>query len=202
MEEKELLEKAVMLFMQYGIKSMTMDEVARQLGISKKTLYQFVSNKNELVAKAVEMKIHEEQDCICQLFEPKGNPIDELMEMTEFVQANMKKLHPSIMFDLRKYHPDAWQRLNDHKEKFIYETVKGNLERGVESGYYRSNMVPEIVARLYLSMVSMIIDPMNFSDNQYHQAEIHEQMMRYHFNGIVNDKGRKYIKEKFKANNI
>lgn len=202
MEEKEILEQVVALFMQYGIKSMTMDEIARQLGISKKTLYQFVSNKNELVEKAVALKIHEEQQCICQLFESKGNPIDELMEMTAFVGSNMKQMHPSVIFDMKKYHIDAWKKLNNHKEKFIYDTILRNLEKGVEFGLYRDNLIPEIVAKFYLCMVNTIIDPTNWSASEIDKSIIYEQMMRYHIRGIANEKGRIYLKEKFKTNNI
>lgn len=203
MEEKEILVKVVELFMRFGIKSMTMDEIARQLGISKKTLYQFVSNKNELVEKAVALKITEEQDCICQLFQPKGNAIDELMEMTTFVGANMKEMHPSVIFDMKKYHFDAWKKLNNHKESFIYETILNNLKKGVESGLYRDNLIPEIVAKFYLCMVNTIIDPANWSSaSEMDRPTVYEQMMRYHIRGIANDKGRAYLKEKFNQNNL
>ena len=202
MEEKDILEQAVSLFIRFGIKSMTMDEIARQMGISKKTLYQFVSNKNELVYKSVEMKINEEQDCLHGLRESDNNPIDELMEMTKFVKANMKEIHPSVIFDMKKYHPDAWKLMNDHKERFIYESIKCNLERGVEAGLYRDNMHAEIVARLYLAMVTQIMEFSGEFETVFTQADIYEQLVRYHIRGIANEKGRKYLKEKFKNNNI
>ncbi len=202
MEEKEILDQVVSLFMQYGIKSMTMDEIARHLGISKKTLYQFVSNKNELVIKVMEAKLKEEKDCIYQMYQSGGNPIDELMEITSFVRSNMKEIHPSVLFDLKKYHPEAWKLMNDHKENFIYNSIMHNLQKGVEAGLYRDNLVPDIIARLYLGMVNVIIDKEVFSANDYSQADLHEQMMRYHIRGIANEKGRAYLKEKFSANNL
>lgn len=204
MEEKDLIIKAGELFMLYGVKSMTMDEIARQMGVSKKTLYQYVSNKNELVEKVVSTRIDKEQECICQLVEPKGNAIDQLMEMTEFVRENMKRMHPSVMFDLQRYHMEAWQMISDHKEKFIYETIKANLEKGIEDGLYRSNLIPEIVARFYLSMVNTVMNPIESGmiDLGFEPGEIHEQMMRYHIRGIANEEGRDYLKEKFKKSNI
>jgi AcrR family transcriptional regulator len=204
MEEKDILNKAGELFMLYGIKSMTMDEIARQMGISKKTLYQFVSNKNELVEKVVAMRIHQEQECICQMVEPKGNAIDQLMEMTDFVRTNMKCMHPSVIFDMQKYHQDAWKVIQDHKQKFIYETVKTNLAKGIENGLYRENLEPSIIARFYLEMVNTVMDPIQsgFAEMGFEQSEVHEQMMRYHIRGIANEKGRNYLKEKFNTNNI
>ena len=188
--------------MQYGIKSMTMDEIARQMGISKKTLYQYVSNKNELVVKVMAMKLSEEKDCMYQLFDSGNNPIDELMQITDFVRSNMKEMHPSVIFDLKKYHPDAWKLMHEHKENFIYNSITHNLQKGVEEGLYRDNLVPEIIAKLYLGMVNVIISGENFAESKYNQAELHEQMIRYHIRGIANEKGRKYLKEKFKGNNL
>lgn len=202
MEEKEILDQVITLFMQYGIKSMTMDEIARQLGISKKTLYQYVANKNELVTKVMAMKLGEEKDCIYQLFESGSNPIDELMQITDFVRSNMKEIHPSVMFDLKKYHPDAWKLMQDHKESFIYNSIMHNLKKGVDTNLYRENLIPEIIAKLYLGMVNVIISGENFSESNYSQAELHEQMIRYHIRGIANENGRNYLKEKFKGNNI
>jgi len=204
MEEKDILIKAGELFMTYGIKSMTMDEIARQMGISKKTLYQHVSNKQDLVEKVVSSRISEEQECICEMVGPKGNAIDQLMEMTDFVRGNMKKMHPSVMFDLQKYHPEAWKKLQDHKEKFIFDTIKLNLIEGIEDGMYRNNLEPEIVARFYLSMVNTVLNPIEsgFIELDFDQSEIHEQMMRYHIRGIANEKGRSYLKEKFNKKNI
>lgn len=202
MEEKNILEQAVSLFIQFGIKSMTMDEIARQLGISKKTLYQHVENKNDLVKKAVEMKISAEQSCLCDIYKENGNAIDELMEMTEFVKSNMKEVHPSILFDMQKYHPEAWKLIEDHKKGFVFQCIKDNLEKGVDSGIYRDNLHPEIIAAFYLSMMNTIFEKASFQESKYEHGEIHEQMMRYHIRGIANEKGRAYLKEKFKNNNI
>jgi AcrR family transcriptional regulator len=201
MEEHEIIAQAGLLFTKYGIKSMTMDDIARQLGVSKKTLYQFVSNKKELVQKAVEMQVQMEQNCICGIFEEKGNAIDNLMEITSFVGKHMKEIHPSVMYDLKKYHPQAWKVLNNHKEQFIYANIKNNLEKGIEDGLYRPNLHPDIVTRFYLCMVSTIIDPEAEMD-KYSQSELYSEMMRYHIRGIASEKGRKYLKQKFNQDDV
>lgn len=197
MEDKRLIEKAGELFIRYGIKSMTMDEISRQMGISKKTLYQFVSNKKELVKKVVEQQVAQEQACICDLFEESGNAIDKLMQITAFVGNQMKELHPSVMFDLKKYHLDAWQLLNNHKEKFVYRIVKENMQMGIKEGFYRANLNPELVSRFYLSMANMIFDPDYAAETDVPKEKLHEEMMRYHIRGIANSKGREYLKQKF-----
>ncbi|MEQ8908398.1 MAG: TetR/AcrR family transcriptional regulator [Vicingaceae bacterium] len=202
MEEKGLIEKAGELFVKFGIKSMTMDDISRHLGISKKTLYQFVDNKKDLVRKVVQAQVAQEQDCICEMFEGNGNAIDKLMQITEFVGSHMKELHPSVMFDLKKYHIEAWKCLNNHKEQFIYKNIKDNLDWGIKEGWYRENMNPEIVAHFYLSMVSMIIDPDNAPNVDLPREKIYEEMMRYHIRGIANSKGREYLKQKFNQDHV
>ena len=197
MKEKEILERVNQLFMQNGIKSMTMDEISRQLGISKKTLYQYVSNKKELVKKVIELAIEEKQDCISQFYDPKKNAIDILMEITAFVQSTMKELHPSVIFDLKKYHLEAWKIMKDHDEKFIYANIKANIEHGIEEGLYRDNIKPEIITHFYLAMVNTIIDPDILAGSNFSGLEVHTEMMRYHIRGIASNKGREYLKSKF-----
>lgn len=202
MEENEVITKAGELFIRYGIKSMTMDDVSRQLGMSKKTLYQYCENKKDLVKKVMKQQIEKEQNCICDLFHTEKNAIDKLMDLTKFVGAQMKDLHPSVMFDLKKYHLEAWSIWNKHKVEFIYKNIKANIETGIKEGLYRDNMNAEIVAHFYLAMINTIIDPDYFSDETYSRLEIHTEMMRYHIRGIASSTGRNYLKEKFSQDNV
>ena len=197
MEEKEILINTGMLFMRYGIKSMTMDDISRQLGISKKTLYQYVSNKKDLVKKVIGSMIEEDQSCMEEIFTERGNAIDELMEVTKMVSAQVKEMHPSVMFDMKKYHPEAFSLLVEHKEKFIYKNIKRNLEEGIQSGLYRDNLNAELVTRLYLAMVNTIMDPDHFPSSNFSYVDLHTEMMRYHIRGIASNKGREYLKSKF-----
>ena len=202
MEEKEILDKASQLFTRYGVKSMTMDEIARQMGISKKTLYLYVDNKKDLVKKVMLRQIENQQ---CDLMDVSGddtNAIDNLMEMTKVVSIQMKDLHPSIMFDLKKYHPEAFNLLQEHKSTFVYKNIKNNLIKGIASGLYRDNLNPELVTRLYLSMVNSIMDSENFDSKEYSYATLHAEMMRYHIRGIASAKGREYLKQKFNQDNV
>ncbi len=202
MEEKQLFEKVIHLFMQYGIKSMTMDEVARQLGISKKTLYQFVDNKKDLVKKMMEFHINGEQCSLEATFSKCDNAIDEIMEMTKEVSTQMKEMHPSVLFDMRKYHPEAFQILVKHKDEFVRKSIHTNLENGMNEGFYRTNMNATIVTELYLSMMSSIMNPENTPAKDIIAHEIHGEMMRYHIRGIASSKGREYLKQKFNQDNV
>lgn len=201
-KEKEILLQAADLFTKYGIKSMTMDDVARHLGISKKTLYLYVSNKKDLVKKCIDEHIGAEECLISDFLGDTENAIDELMAMTKIVGSQMKEMHPSVIYDLKKYHFDAYKTLVTHRDEFIFNNIKNNIENGIKSGFYRDNMNPEIIARLYISMVNVILDPVNSELSTYSNAEIHIEMIRYHIRGIASSKGKEYLKQKFKQDNI
>lgn len=200
MEEKDIIIKAVELFVKYGIKSMTMDDIAREMGVSKKTLYQFVENKKDLVKKVMSLHIHNQQDCICEMHSAEGNAIDKLMEIGAFVNQHMRSLHPSVIFDLKKYHPEAWGYLNKHKEEFIYTTIKSNLEEGMSEGLYREDLKPDLVARLYMGMTNALIDPESFPSDQFSKEELHNEMTKYHIRAVLSKKGIEYIKTKMEKN--
>lgn len=202
-KEKEILIRAAELFTKYGVKSMTMDDIARQIGISKKTLYQFVDNKRDLVKKTIETHISDEEclmtEAVSQEF---GNAIDQLMMMTKAVGSQMKEMHPSVIFDLKKYHPEAFRCLTDHRDQFIRTNISDNLNRGIKEGVYRDNINPEILVQLYLSMVNVILDPESTALKNYSSEVIYLEMIRYHIRGIASAKGRAYLKEKFNQENI
>ena len=181
---------------------MTMDEVARQLGISKKTLYQYVDNKKDLVKKMMELHINCEQCSLEETLKKCDNAIDEIMAMTKEVSSQMKEMHPSILFDMRKYHPEAFQILVNHKDKFVRKSIHTNLENGVKEGFYRTNLNTEIVTELYLSMMLSIMNPENTPSKEINLHEVHGEMMRYHIRGIASSKGREYLKQKFSQDNV
>jgi len=189
--------KAAELFSRFGIKSMTMDDVARQLGISKKTLYQYVSNKKELVKKCIQEHIDSEECMAKECLGQSENSIDELMAMTKLVSTQMKEMHPSVIFDLKKYHFEAYQRLTQHRDEFIYSHIKSNIEKGIKSGLYRNDLNPDILSRLYISMLNVIMDPVQSDLSDFNNADVYNEMIRYHIRGIASSEGRKHLKEKF-----
>lgn len=200
MEEKDIIIKVGGFFVKYGIKSMTMDDISSHLGISKKTLYQFVENKKDLVKKVMSNLIANQQNCICEMHDGSGNAIDKLLEISSFINEHMRALHPSVIFDLKKYYPDAWGVLNEHKQEFIYSTIKSNLEVGMKEGLYRSDMNTEVVTRLFLAMTNALIDPNSFPKGYFTKEEMHKEITQYHIRAVLNKKGIDYFKTKMGKN--
>ena len=195
---KELLTKVGDIFMRYGIKSVTMDDLARQLGVSKKTLYKYVSDKRDLVNKTFENFLDEDKCMVDNISKKNLNAIDEVFEISENILANIKDIHPSIFFDLQKYYPEAWNIFQQHKHNFVFECVELNLKKGIGEGLYRDNMNCEIIAKSYVNHIHDIFDPELFPPGKYSYTDLYLELFRYHIRGIASPKGVEYLKEKIK----
>lgn len=203
MDEKqiEILGKTAQLFMRFGIKSMTMDDIARQLGISKKTLYQYVSDKNDLVVKVMQSIIDHEKSMVNQLCDNNENAIDLLFELSKGISEKFGQIHPSINYDMEKYHPEAWKIFQDFKTVFIANCIEQNIINGIKQGMYRDNLDPFVISKLYAGKMEMCSDSEVFPSNKYNFQTIHLELMRYHVRGIASETGLAYLKQKIKKDN-
>lgn len=195
-KQKEFIESVMELFMRYGIKSLTMDEIARKLGISKKTIYKYVSDKNDLVNQCVRMAVSNEECILCDVQEQVGNAIDILLDVNKRVSEKVQNVQPSVMYDIERYYPEAHKIMQNHKKEFIFNMVKENMELGIKEGLYRNNLIPEVIASSYIAMTSQIFNPDPMNPPEYDFKTLHKEIARYHIRGIASEKGRKYLKEK------
>jgi AcrR family transcriptional regulator len=195
MDEKkiEIMEKAAAVLMRYGIKSITMDELASQLGISKKTLYLYFSDKNDLVYQIIQAKtaINEMHCCMVQL--NVENAIDEMLEIGKFILNSFGNINSSVFFDLQKHHPDAWKIIQDHKWKFVYQTMKDNIIRGKKEGLYIETLDGDIFARIHVSLTDSVITGESFPVTDYKFDELFFEINHFFIRGLVNEKGHNYL---------
>lgn len=209
MKEKELTEGAekiiwatLELFMRFGIKSMTMDDIARQLGKSKKTLYQYFKDKNDLVQQCMETLVASEEKSAREMMEKHTNAIDLMFALTKDLSQKFNMVHPSINFDLQKYHPNAWQTFDQFSHDFVRKCAQQNIERGIEQGLFRKNIDPYVAAVFYAFKIHLCTDGQTFPHDKYSFQEIHLELMRYHIRGIASEKGLEYLKKKVKQEKI
>jgi len=184
-------------FMRFGIKSMTMDDIAKTLGISKKTIYTFVKDKNDLVLKTVCFFLNFEQEEILRLIEKENNAIEQLITINRFVSNSLKAVHPSIIYDLQKYYPEAYKILENHKHEFIFNVIVNNIKKGILEKLYRDNINADIIAKVYVIRIDSIFGVSVF-DKDYNFNDVYSEISRYHLFGIASEKGRKYIYDNFK----
>lgn len=197
-KKEDVISRALDVYMKYGIKSVTMDEMARQLGVSKKTLYSYVSDKNELVKECLLYGHAQDLEVVIQISEAKTNAIEQMLEITRFVLGQLKKVHPSIFFDLNKYHPMAMKLMHDYKYDFILGYVISNLKSGIEQGLYRENINVDIISKIYLANIDHVMTGDIFDDNGYRTDQIYSEFFRYHIRGIASEKGLEYLVELIK----
>lgn len=188
-ELKNILLKVRELYMKYGIKSITMDDVAKELGISKKTLYQFVTDKDDLVGKFVDNEITMRQEEICNCFRSGLNAIEELFEISMYMNRLMRNQNPATEYDLKKYYPQHFQKTEKARREGIYEYILLNLKKGIKEGLYREELNKEIIAKLYLSRAENSHLNELFSKEEFTSIKIFIEILTYHVRGIATEKG-------------
>ncbi len=202
---KNILTKVRELYNKYGIKSITMDDVARELGISKKTLYQFVSDKDYLVGKFIDFEIEIRQEEICKCFKSELNAIEELFEISIFMNKLMKEQNPATEYDLKKYYPIHYHNVVKIRRERMYSYLLLNLKKGKDEGLYRQEMNEEIIAKLYLSRSENIHLDALFTVEEFTSIKLFVELLTYHIRGIATEKGINVLENKVKElekNNI
>jgi TetR/AcrR family transcriptional regulator, cholesterol catabolism regulator len=196
MDEKqfEIVEKSAQVFLKYGIRAVTMDDLARELGASKKTIYKYFADKDELVRTIIEFKTQSDREICAIACNQAENAIDEMIRISEFVSEMLQDVHSSVFFDLQKYHRDAWEIMEDHKNTFVRNQIKGNIERGIQEGIYRENSDSDILSKVYVSTMGTLFDGQTFQSSEYKFNKVLNQIIRFQIRGLVNLKGLEYLK--------
>lgn len=202
MDEKyaDIIKRATDIYMRFGIKSVTMDDMARHLGISKKTLYKYVTDKTDLVNKSIQDQLETEMCRVNEGIQNSVNAIDEHIKISRSVINQMKNVQPSVFYDLKKYYPEAWNMYQCHKNEEIYATVKNNIENGIKEGLYREDINPAITSMLYIQSVDvMFSDEMIKIMSTYNFTTIIIEKIKYHIYGIATEKGIKEFKKQLES---
>ncbi|MFL5731307.1 MAG: TetR/AcrR family transcriptional regulator [Cytophagaceae bacterium] len=194
MEIKErIVSGARELFFRYGVKSITMDEVAKNLGISKKTIYQFFEDKNELVFIVTKDHLKEMEGIMKNITEIAADPIDEVLKISQHLRDTFQNINPSLLFEVQKYHPKAWKTFTEHKEQCIHSSLVKNLKSGIEKGLYRNEIDVEIISRLRLEEIQLAFNPFVFPTPKFNIQKVQLQFIEHFLYGICTLKGHKMI---------
>lgn len=194
-KKREFFKSASEVYLKFGIKSVTMDEMARQLGVSKKTIYQYVKDKNDLVEQCLVLTHLEEDEAIQKIISEHDNAIDQLLGMSRFIISQLKAVHPSIFFDLAKYHPSALKMMDRHKDTYVCGCLEQNLNLGMNQGLYRENLKPNVIAKIYVGMIDIMMSGEISRSAEIRPDEVYSEMFRYHIRGCASEKGLKYLQE-------
>ncbi|ASU34605.1 TetR/AcrR family transcriptional regulator [Mucilaginibacter xinganensis] len=183
------------LFLQAGIKSVTMDDIARHLGMSKKTIYQFFKDKNELVIALVKKKLKEDEEQISEIISRSANVIEEMINMMKCSEDIFSRINPIVIHDMQKYHPDAWAEFQKFKSEVLIRTLEELLTKGIKQGYIRPDIDVKIIARMRVSQVEMGFNTAIFPISDFNPWKVQVQFLE-HFNyGICTLKGYKLLNQ-------
>lgn len=199
MKEK-ILEKAADMFLTYGFKSVTMDDLAHEMGISKKTIYTHFENKTKLVKECTHQlgcKISRGIDHICSL---NKNPIEELYDIKKYVMDFLKDEKSSPQYQLQKYYPKIFFEMREKQYEVMKDCMVDNIQRGLQTGIYRENLDIEFVSRIYYVCGSSIKDDRLFPPDKFSRSTLMDNFLEYHLRGIVTPKGRKILNEIINSN--
>jgi len=205
MEEirNRIIEKSLDQFMRLGIRSVSMDNIASNLGMSKKTLYQYFSDKDDLVDAAVEFDLgRDKEDCIC-ISKSSTNAVEEVMKILEAVTIQLKDMNPMLLHDLSKFHHKAYGRFQTYKNEFIVSMISANLQRGIREGLYREDIHIPILSKFRIESMMMIFNTELFPRNaSYDTTQIIKVLGEHFLYGIATPKGYKKIQKIFSTYKI
>ena len=194
-QTERILQGGEELFLSAGIKSVTMDDIARHLGMSKKTIYQFFKDKNELVIALVKKKLQEDEDQMCVIISKSGNVIEEMINLMKCSEEIFSRINPIVIHDMQKYHPDAWKEFQNFKAEVVIRTMEDLLNKGIKQGYIRPDIDVKIIARMRVYMVEMGFNASIFPVAEFSVWRVQTQFME-HFNyGICTLKGYKLLNQ-------
>ena len=192
MREK-IIHKASNLFLTLGFKSVTMDDIANEMGISKKTIYVHFNNKTKLV-EAVTFTLFENIcegiDCIC---EKANNPIEELYDIKMFVMHHLKNEKASPQYQLKKYYPPIHDQLKQKQFHKMQDSVSESVQKGIDTGVFRPNINADFISRLYFNGMTGIKDEAIFPRDKFNMEYLMENFLEYHLRAIVTENGFKIL---------
>lgn len=177
-----------------------MDDIARHLAVSKKTLYQHFADKEDIVLQACKGHLGRHASEFESIKRTAKNAIDELAKISVCLKQMMQDMNPSLLFDLQKYHPRAWGEWIDHKNNHVRNSVSSNIRQGIEEGYFRPDIDPEVAASVRLELLQLAFNEEVFPREKFRLAEVQMQIFDHFVYGLVTDKGKK-LYQKYKEVN-
>lgn len=187
--------------MQFGIRAVTMDDIARLAGVSKKTIYQEFSDKNQLVLETFKTALDRDECKMKELPDLNDGVIEHLLGLSSYVRKRFSEMNPYVLNELQRYYPQCWQIFEDFKQKYVYQEIITVLEKGKEGGFFRPEINPEMIAAMRVEQMTSLFDPIKFPPSKFNIADLHVEVFEHFLHGIFSEKGKEiYLKKKNSQN--
>ena len=195
-QKHALISSCLKLFQRHGLKAVTMDQIAQELGVSKKTVYRHVPNKKELVQACCSLSVQETKEKLGELVAESDNAIDELLRIDRMMREKLEAQRKNMEGQLNAQFPEAHQKLSEERTEMILSFQRSNLRRGVDEGLYRPEVDRDVVAKVYLSKIQGILDQSGGRPLIPGLSKLLGEAMVYHLHGIATKKGIEYLKKR------
>lgn len=192
-----ILEVGSHLFRQYGVRAITMDEIANKVGMSKKTLYAYFGDKDALVTSAIERYTHHLQTSCEMISSQSHDAVEEMIQIMYFLDGTFRNMNPVVLLELERFHPSAFKVFLRYKEEYITRSIRENLLRGIREAVYRSEIDIEIISRYRMESSMLCFHQEVFPKDRFEMSRVQVELTEHYLYGITSLKGRKLI-EKYK----
>jgi TetR/AcrR family transcriptional regulator, cholesterol catabolism regulator len=177
-------------FARYGVRAVTMEDIARQAGVSKKTVYQEFSDKKDLVREAFEKILDEDRCKLAFILESEDGVIEHLVKTSKMMRERLQNMNPMAIMEIQKYFPEAWKMFEVFKADVIMKDLVNVIDKGKELGYFRAEIDSEILAKARVNQITSSFDPSNFTNPNHNLAEEQMVLLDHFLHGIFTEKGR------------
>lgn len=199
MEKEALKEKIISestkLFLSYGVRSVTMDDIAKHLSISKKTIYQFFKDKEEIILIATRIHFERQKIEMDSIKKETKNAIAMLYRLSVCLRDKFKNMNLNVLYDLEKYYPNAWELYLQYKNEVFYHSLVTTLQEGMEQGYFRKNINPDILAKLRMEEIQLSLNKEVFPGDKYEVVDIQDQFFNHFVYGVLSESGIKVLNQ-------
>ena len=199
--KETILSSVADLYLKYGVRSVSMDDLAHHQGISKKTLYQYFDDKNDLVNQVTTLLLKERMAQYAAAIKDSSNAMDELFSISKLMRKHFSELNPALMYDLQKYHPEAWGLFLKHENEVVYHLVVKNLERGVAESFFRADLNVNVLAKMRVEQIHLSFDERLFPKNEFDFTEVQMQLFDHFVHGVLTETGLELYKNYQKQHN-
>jgi AcrR family transcriptional regulator len=187
--KERILAEAERLFWKYGVRSVTMEDIAKQLGISKKTIYQHFSDKEQILYQVIGEKMGKNQSEMACMTIDGSNPVEEMLQVLVMMQQHADHANPNLLMDIKRYYPQAFTLFKQYKEEFVLQSILENIQKGIAQGLYRDDINPTILARLRVEQIELAFNSDLFPSDKYTMHDIQHELIHHFVRGMLTERG-------------
>jgi len=189
--EKRILDGAEELFLSLGLRSVSMDDLASKLGVSKKTIYKHYKDKANLIRCVAQKHLNCDEEDFQRIEIECKDPIDQMRLIADHARRSMGRMHPSVMFDLKKFYTESWSLIQEYHQTSIIGRICNNLREGVKLGFYSADIKADILGKLMYHEFEFSFDTLFLDKSEYKPVEVYNELFHHFMMRILTEKGKK-----------